>query len=84
LRVRNLEIDCAIGSMRVGDPRLDSIRLHREDYRFVGTYRTPRVAGTESDLLMTGFLEQSLSTRGAPCCSQRHTPHVQDYSSLLA
>jgi LysR family transcriptional regulator, glycine cleavage system transcriptional activator len=39
LRVRNLEIDCAIGSMRLGDPRLDSIRLHREDYRFVGSPR---------------------------------------------
>ena len=31
-----------------------------KDYRFVGTYRTPRVAGTESDLLMTGFLEQGV------------------------
>jgi DNA-binding transcriptional LysR family regulator len=39
LRVRNLEIDCAIGSMHLGDPRLDSIRLHREDYRFVGSPR---------------------------------------------
>jgi DNA-binding transcriptional LysR family regulator len=42
LRVRNLEVDCAIGSMGVRDPRLDSIRLHREDYLFVGSPRLLR------------------------------------------
>jgi LysR family transcriptional regulator, glycine cleavage system transcriptional activator len=42
IRVRNLEIDCAIGSMRLGDPRLESIRLHREDYMFVGSPRLLR------------------------------------------
>ena len=31
-----------------------------KDYRLVGTYRSPRIAGTESDLLMTGFLEQGV------------------------
>jgi DNA-binding transcriptional LysR family regulator len=39
LRVRNLEIDCAVGSMTLGDPRIDSIRLHREDYLFVASPR---------------------------------------------
>lgn len=36
LRVRSAEIDCAIGSMRLTDPKLDAIRLHREDYALVG------------------------------------------------
>jgi len=36
IRVRTLEIDCAIGSMRQSDPTLDAVRLHREDYVLVG------------------------------------------------
>jgi DNA-binding transcriptional LysR family regulator len=36
LRVRGGEIHCAVGSMRMDDPKLDSVRLHREDYAFVG------------------------------------------------
>jgi DNA-binding transcriptional LysR family regulator len=36
IRVRTLEVDCAIGSMRLTDPKLDSVRLHREDYVLVG------------------------------------------------
>jgi DNA-binding transcriptional LysR family regulator len=36
LRVRSGEIHCAVGSMRMDDPKLDSVRLHREDYVFVG------------------------------------------------
>jgi DNA-binding transcriptional LysR family regulator len=35
-RVHNLEIDCAVGSMNVTDPKVESVRLHREDYVFVG------------------------------------------------
>jgi DNA-binding transcriptional LysR family regulator len=35
-RVRMMQIDCAITSTRLSDPKLDSIRLHREDYVFVG------------------------------------------------
>lgn len=37
LRVRTGEIDCAITSSRFADPKLDSARLHREDYAFVGS-----------------------------------------------
>jgi DNA-binding transcriptional LysR family regulator len=36
LRVRTMEIDCAVTSSRLTDPKLDSLRLHREDYSFVG------------------------------------------------
>ena len=36
LRVRTLEIDCAIASTRFTDPKLDEVILHREDYLFVG------------------------------------------------
>jgi DNA-binding transcriptional LysR family regulator len=36
LRVRTLDIDCAITSTPFGDPKLDSLQLHREDYVFVG------------------------------------------------
>lgn len=36
LRVRTMEIDCAITSMRFSDAKLEALRLHREDYAFVG------------------------------------------------
>lgn len=39
LRVRTMEIDCAVTSTRFTDPKLDSIRLHREDYALVGSRR---------------------------------------------
>jgi LysR family transcriptional regulator, glycine cleavage system transcriptional activator len=35
-RVRMVQLDCAITSTRLADPKLDGIRLHREDYVFVG------------------------------------------------
>jgi LysR family glycine cleavage system transcriptional activator len=35
-KVRALEIDCAVTSARLDDPKLDSVRLHREDYVLVG------------------------------------------------
>ena len=31
-----MEIDCAVTSSRFTDPKLESVRLHREDYVFVG------------------------------------------------
>ena len=36
LRVRSHQIDCAISSRRLTDPKLDSCRLHPEYYVFVG------------------------------------------------
>jgi len=36
LRVRTLEIDCAITSSRLTDPSLDAVQLHPEEYFFVG------------------------------------------------
>lgn len=36
MRVRSMEIECAVTSSRFTDPKLDSLRLHREDYAFVG------------------------------------------------
>ena len=38
-KVRALEIDCAVTSARIDDPKLDSVRLHREDYVLVGAAR---------------------------------------------
>lgn len=35
-RVRMMQIDCAVTSTRLADPKLDALRLHREDYVFVG------------------------------------------------
>jgi DNA-binding transcriptional LysR family regulator len=32
-----MEIDCAVTSSRFTDPKLDSVRLYREDYVFVGS-----------------------------------------------
>lgn len=37
LRIRTHEIDCAVTSTPLGDPRLDAIQLHREDYVLVAT-----------------------------------------------
>ncbi|MBS2020060.1 MAG: LysR family transcriptional regulator [Deltaproteobacteria bacterium] len=36
LRVRSMEVECCVTSSRLVDPKLDSLRLHREDYVFVG------------------------------------------------
>jgi DNA-binding transcriptional LysR family regulator len=36
LRLRMREIDCAVTSTRFNDPRLEAVRLHREEYVFVG------------------------------------------------
>jgi DNA-binding transcriptional LysR family regulator len=36
VRVRSLDIDCAVGSMRITDLRLDALPLHKEEYVFVG------------------------------------------------
>lgn len=36
LRVRTGEVDCAVTSSRISDPKLDAVALHREDYVFVG------------------------------------------------
>jgi LysR family transcriptional regulator, glycine cleavage system transcriptional activator len=36
LRVRTMEIDCAVTSTPLSDPKLDAVPLHREDYVFVG------------------------------------------------
>ena len=44
LRVRTLEIDCAVTSSRFTDPKLDAFQLHREDYVFVGA---PRLLGKQ-------------------------------------
>lgn len=42
LRVRTLEVDCAVTSSRFTDPKLDAVRLHREEYVFVGAARLLR------------------------------------------
>jgi LysR family glycine cleavage system transcriptional activator len=36
LRVRTMEIDCAVTSTPLADAKLDALPLHREDYVFVG------------------------------------------------
>jgi DNA-binding transcriptional LysR family regulator len=74
IRVRNLEIDCAIGSMRLADPRLDSIRLHREDYLFVGSPRLLKKTPLkrDSDAARHTLIDSTMSMslfgywRGAP------------------
>lgn len=37
LRVRTMEVDCAVTSTRISDPKLDSIRLHKEEYVLCGS-----------------------------------------------
>tara|TARA_R110002096_G_scaffold408075_3_gene607061 strand:+ start:38800 stop:39699 length:900 start_codon:yes stop_codon:yes gene_type:complete len=37
LRLRSLELDCAISSNRISDPKLDFFALHEEKYAFVGS-----------------------------------------------
>lgn len=41
-RVRSLEIDCAVTSMRLGDPQLEALPLHEETYTFVAAPRLLR------------------------------------------
>jgi LysR family glycine cleavage system transcriptional activator len=36
-RVRNMELDCAVTSTPIADPKLDALRLHREDYVLVAS-----------------------------------------------
>jgi outer membrane protein insertion porin family len=40
----------------------DTSGLGFNEYRVVGSYREPRVAGTNADLLVNGFLEQAVRT----------------------
>jgi LysR family glycine cleavage system transcriptional activator len=37
LRVRTMEVDCAVISTRISDPKLDTIRLHKEEYVLVAS-----------------------------------------------
>lgn len=37
LRVRTMEIDCAVTSTRFTDPKIQELRLHREDYALVAS-----------------------------------------------
>jgi DNA-binding transcriptional LysR family regulator len=66
LRVRSLEIDCAVSSTRLTDPKLDSVRLHAEDYVFVGQRalltRTPlrRAADARRHVLIDSTAELPL------------------------
>lgn len=39
LRVRSLDIDCAVTSSRLSDPKLEAVRLHEETYAFVGQHK---------------------------------------------
>jgi LysR family transcriptional regulator, glycine cleavage system transcriptional activator len=41
-RVRTLQIDCAVTSSVLTDPKLDAVRLHEERYVFVGAPRLVR------------------------------------------
>ncbi len=74
IRVRTLEVDCAIGSMRVSDPRIDSVRLHREDYVLVGgtkllkeiPFRRPEDAGKHTLMDMHAELPLFSYWRDAP------------------
>jgi DNA-binding transcriptional LysR family regulator len=74
LRVRTLEIDCAVGSMVITDPKLDSFRLHREDYVLVAApsllKRIPlkRMEDAERHTLIDTHAELPLFSywRGAP------------------
>ena len=36
LRIIGQEIDCAVSSQRIIEPQLDTVQVHREDYRLVG------------------------------------------------
>ena len=44
LRVRGSEVDCAVSSRQVSDPKLDALPLHPEDYAFVAAPRLLKTA----------------------------------------
>ena len=66
LRVRTMEVDCAITSTRTTDPKLDFVNLHREEYVFCGAPRllaaTPfdRLADAEKHVLLDASAELPL------------------------
>jgi DNA-binding transcriptional LysR family regulator len=74
LRVRTMEIDCAITSTRFADPKLESVQVHREDYVFVGApsllgprpLRRPADAGGHTLLDATADLPLFRYWRDAP------------------
>ncbi len=74
LRVRTQEIDCAITSSRIFDPKIDSARIHREDYVFVGSskllgrvpFRTPEDAPKHTLLDISSDLPLFRYWRDAP------------------
>ena len=37
LRVMRHEVDCAVSSRRITEPNIEAVRIHREDYVFVGS-----------------------------------------------
>ena len=41
MRIRSFALDCAVTSSRIVDPKLDELRLHEEQYRFVGCPAKP-------------------------------------------
>ncbi|HTM20673.1 MAG TPA: LysR family transcriptional regulator [Kofleriaceae bacterium] len=74
LRVRTLDIDCAVTSTRLTDPKLDSARLHEERYAFVASPRLlarvplkkPEHAGRHTLIDATGELPLFHYWRDAP------------------
>jgi DNA-binding transcriptional LysR family regulator len=74
LRVRTMEIDCAITSTHFADPKLESVQIHREEYVFVGApsllgsrpLRRPADAGAHTLLDATADLPLFRYWRDAP------------------
>jgi DNA-binding transcriptional LysR family regulator len=77
--VRTLQIDCAVTSTRFMDPKLDSIRLHREDYVFVGAsdllkktpFTRPEHAERHALLDLSGELPLFRYWQDAPSASEK-------------
>jgi LysR family glycine cleavage system transcriptional activator len=77
--VRTLQIDCAVTSTRFMDPKLDSVRLHREDYVFVGAkdllrrspFTRPEHAARHALLDISGELPLFRYWRDAPSATER-------------
>lgn len=73
-RVRTMQLDCAVTSTRLSDPALEGLRLHREDYVFVGSsallrqtpFRTPADASKHTLIEVSDELPLFRYWRDAP------------------
>jgi LysR family transcriptional regulator, glycine cleavage system transcriptional activator len=91
-RVRTLQIDCAVTSTVLTDPKLDAVRLHEERYVFVGAPRLmktaplahPRDAHRHTLIDVTPDLALYRYLRDGPGSAELHFSRVMRMGTIAA